>query len=121
MALVRKIMYMLSPAIPAADGVTLKADVFVHVINRVLPFALLMVSVMAAEYASVEADPMKGVLAAMVNPEMVMFESMLDVVTSATLKATVGVDNKFSLTYVIGSVVPVKVYPGVTLDMIDSC
>jgi len=45
----------------------------------------------------------------------------LDVVTSATLRATVGVDNKFSLVYVIGSVVPVKVYPGVTLDMIDSC
>lgn len=114
-------MYMLSPATPAAEGVTLKAVAFVHVINRVLPFALLIVSVMAAEYVSVEADPMKGVLAAMVNPEMVMFESMLDVVTSATLRATVGVDNKFSLVYVIGSVVPVKVYPGVTLDMIDGC
>lgn len=114
-------MYMLSPATPAAEGVTLKAVAFVHVINRVLPFALLIVSVMAAEYVSVEADPIKGVLAAMVNPEMVMFESRLDVVTSATLRATVGVDNKFSLVYVIGSVVPVKVYPGVTLDMIDGC
>jgi len=90
-------MYMLSPATPAADGVTLKAEVFVHVINRVLPFALLIVSVMAAEYVSVEADPIKGVLAAMVNPEMVIFESMLDVVTSATLRATVGVANKFNL------------------------
>jgi len=97
-ALVWKMMYMLSPATPAADGVTLKAVAFVHVINRVLPFALLIVSVMAAEYVSVEADPMKGVLAAMVNPEMVMFESMLDVVTSATLRATVGVANKFNLT-----------------------
>jgi len=90
-------MYMLSPATPAAEGVTLKAVAFVHVINRVLPFALLMVSVMAAEYVSVEADPIKGVLAAMVNPEMVIFESMLDVVTSATLRATVGVANKFNL------------------------
>jgi hypothetical protein len=96
-ALVRKIMYRLWPATPAADGVTLKADVSVQVINRVLPFAVLIVSVMAAEYVSVEADPIKGVLAAMVNPEMVMLESRLDVVTSATLKATVGVANKFSL------------------------
>jgi hypothetical protein len=58
--------------------------------------AVLIVTVIAAEYVSVEADPINGVFAAIVNPDMVILESRLEVVTSATLSATVGVDNKFN-------------------------
>jgi hypothetical protein len=57
---------------------------------------VLIVTAIAAEYVSVDADPMNGVFAAIVNPDMVILESRLEVVTSATLSATVGVDSKFN-------------------------
>jgi hypothetical protein len=58
--------------------------------------AVLIVIVIAAEYVSVDAEPMNGVSAVMVSPDMDILESRLEVVTSATLSATVGVDSKFN-------------------------
>ena len=57
---------------------------------------MLIVIDIAAEYVSVDAEPMNGVSAVMVSPDMDILESRLEVVTSATLSATVGVDSKFN-------------------------
>jgi hypothetical protein len=96
------------PAVPPAEGVMVQAVFDVQGMSRVLPFAVEMVSAIVAPNVSVEADPIKGVSAAMVRPEMLMFAARFTVPTSAVPTATVGVAARFNFAAVIGSVVPVK-------------
>lgn len=86
----------------------------VHAIKRVFPFAVEIVNVMAPENVSVEAEPTNGVFAAIIRPEIDWFAAKLAVTISPAPIVIVGCPSKLSFENVIGSVVPVKVYPGWT-------